>query len=184
MTRRTLGALVLAMVWVVGTQAQTTRSQSPAKVPAAKNQAPAGPDSEQQTTALNLSAYAELLRSDVRAQKVAILTEVVGFTAAEDAAFWPIYREYEFEMSKLNDERVALIQEYAKTYTQMTDATADALATKALDLESRRQDTKRRYYGRFKQALSAVTAARFLQVEQQIQLLVDLQISAALPIVK
>ena len=92
---------------------------------------------------------------------------MMEFTEAEDAAFWPIYRDYEFEMSKLGDERVALIQEYAKTYTQMTDATADALATKALDLESRRQDMKRRYYGRFKQALSAVTAARFLQVEQQ-----------------
>ena len=66
----------------------------------------------------------------------------------------------------------------------MTDATADALATKALDLESRRQDMKRRYYERFKQALSAVTAARFLQVEHQLLLLIDLQISAALPIIK
>ena len=146
--------------------------------------AQSAPPAERDTTEQNLRAYIELLRSDLRTQKIAIITEMMEFTEAEDAAFWPIYRDYEFEMSKLNDERVSLIQEYAKTYTQMTDATADALATKALDLESRRQDTKRRYYGRFKQALSAVTAARFLQVEQQIQLLVDLQISAALPIVK
>ena len=32
----------------------------------------------------------ELLRSDVRAQKVAILTEVMEFTTEEDTAFWPI----------------------------------------------------------------------------------------------
>jgi hypothetical protein len=147
-------------------------------------QAQSAPPAERDTREQNLRAYIELLRSDLRTQKVAIITEMMEFTEAEDEAFWPIYRDYEFEMSKLNDERVALIQEYARTYTQMTDATADTLATKALDLEARRQDLKRRYYGRFKQGLSAVTAARFLQVEQQIQLLVDLQVSAALPIVK
>ena len=88
---------------------------------------------------LNLTAYAELLRSDVRAEKVAILTEVMGFTEAEDAAFWPIYREYDVEMAKLGDERIALIADYAKEYATLTDALADRLATRALDLEARRQ---------------------------------------------
>ena len=49
----------------------------------------------EQTRTLNLSAYAELLRSDIRLQKVAIITEVMGFTEAEDKAFWPIYRDYD-----------------------------------------------------------------------------------------
>ena len=41
----------------------------------------------------------------------------MGFTEAEDAAFWPIYREYDSEMAKLGDERVALIAEYAASTT-------------------------------------------------------------------
>ena len=53
------------------------------------------PRRQRQDTTLNLSAYAELLRSDVRALKVAIITEVMGFTEAEDRAFWPIYRDYD-----------------------------------------------------------------------------------------
>ena len=77
---------------------------------------------------LNLTAYAELLRSDVRTQKVAIITEVMGFTETEDAAFWPIYREYDAEMAKLGDERVALIAEYASNYSSLTDAIAEKLA--------------------------------------------------------
>ena len=137
-----------------------------------------------QARTLNLSAYAELLRSDVQAQKVAILTEVMDFTDAEDKAFWPIYREYELEMSKLGDERVTLIGEYAKNYSTMTDAVASKLATTALDLESRRQATKAKYYERVKAVLSPKTALRYLQVEHQLQLIVDLQISASLPIVK
>ena len=140
--------------------------------------------SEKETKTLNLSAYAELLRSDVRSQKIAILTELMGFTDAEDAAFWPIYREYDGEMAKLGDERVALIAEYATNYSRLTDAVADNLAAKALDLEARRQATKAKYYERIKKALSPRTALRFLQIEQQLLLLIDLQISASLPIVK
>ena len=120
----------------------------------------------------------------MRAQKVAILTEVMDFTEAEDAAFWPIYREYDLEMAKLGDKRVALIAKYANNYSKLTDAIADKLAGKALDLEARRQALKSKYFDRLKTALSPRTALRFLQVEHQLLLLIDLQISAALPIVK
>jgi hypothetical protein len=141
------------------------------------------PARPQDTKALNLHAYAELLRSDVRTQKVAIITQVMGFTEAEDAAFWPIYREYDLEMTKLGDERVALIAEYANNYSQLGDAIADKLAGKALDIEARRQALKTKYFDRVKKALSPRTALRFLQVEHQLLLLIDLQISASLPIV-
>lgn len=138
---------------------------------------------DQETQALNFHAYAELLRSDVRTQKVAILTQMMNFTEAEDTAFWPIYREYDAELSKLGDERVALIQEYAKGFLQMDDPLADKLALQALDLEARRHAVKAKYYDRVKKALSPRAAMRFLQVEQQLLLLIDLQISASLPVV-
>ena len=164
MARRTTATLAFVVLCATGSQGQAPRD------PAA------------QGTALNLSAYAELLRSDVRAQKVAILTEVMGFTEAEDAAFWPIYREYDLEMARLADERVAMIGEYAKAYSALTDETAGRLAAKALELESRRQAMKAKYFERVKSATSPRTALRFLQVEHQLLLLIDLQISALLPI--
>ena len=144
--------------------------------------APASAQTDQQTKSLNLTAYAELLRSDVRAEKVAIITEVMGFTEAEDAAFWPIYREYDKEMAALGDERAALIADYARQFSSLTDAAADKLALKALDLEARRDAVKAKLYDRVKKALPARTALRVLQVEHQLQLVIDLQIAAALPI--
>ena len=149
---------------------------------AARAQKPAAGDKNNPET--NLRAYAELLRVDVRAEKVAILKKVMQFTAAEDKAFWPIYREYDVELSKINDERVGLIEEYAKSYTQVTDAVADKLALKALALEARRTGVKQKYYERLKAALSAKTAARFLQVENQLLMVIDMQILPALPILK
>jgi hypothetical protein len=128
-----------------------------------------------------LSAYTQLLRSDIRAQKVAVITEIMQFTEAEDAKFWPVYREYEAELTKINDDRIALIADYAVNYEKLTDAAADRLALGALDLEARRHAIKAKYYDRFKSAVQPKTAARFLQVENQILLLLDLQIAAALP---
>jgi hypothetical protein len=138
--------------------------------------------SRRETKSLNLSARG--IASDVRTQKIALITEVMGFTDAEDAAFWPIYREYDAEMSKLGDERVALVAEYVRNYAQMTDAIAEKLGAKALDLEARRQAVKAKCYERVKKVLPARTALRFLHVEHQLLLLIDLQISASLPVVK
>ena len=170
-------SLVLAIV--TAGEAQT----APAAKPAAAAQG-AKPAAAEDVRDVNLRAYVELLRSDVRGQKVAILTELMEFTEQEDAAFWPIYREYDTELSTINDDRVTLIQEYAKNYDQMTDAVAERLARGALDLELRRHALKQKYFDRLKVALSPKTAARFLQVENQLLMIVDLQISAALPVVQ
>jgi hypothetical protein len=156
-----------------------------APVPApAQAQTPASPVSEQQTKMLNLTAYAELLRNDVQAQKIAILTEVMGFTEAEDKAFWPIYRDYNTEMATLGDERVALISEYTRAYTHITDDVARSLATRAMDLDKRRNAALERCFTRVGTALSPRMALKFLEVEHQLLLIIDLQISASLPIVK
>ena len=184
---KTLTAALTMALTAVATSAlgQTTPKPSAQTktTPAPKAQAPtaaAEPDSRE----LNMRAYVELLRSDVRAQKVAILTELMEFNEKEDAAFWPIYREYDVELSKINDDRVALIQQYAQNYEAMTDQVADKLAQGVLDLEARRHALKMKYYDRVKTALSPKMAARFLQVENQLLMIIDLQISAALPVVR
>jgi hypothetical protein len=131
-----------------------------------------------------MRAYLELLRSDVRGQKSALMTQMMEFTEDEDAKFWPIYRDYEAGLAKINDERLALIKEYAANYGALNDEIADRLARGALDLEARRHTLKTTCYNRVKAALSAKAAAKFLQVENQILLLLDLQIAASLPIVE
>jgi hypothetical protein len=168
------------------TSAQTpkppaTPAQTP-KAPATPAQAPKAPSADPRE--VNLRAYVELLRSDVRSQKVAIFTEMMAFTEAEDAAFWPIYRLYDVELSAINDDRVRLIGDYTKNYAALTNESADRIARGALDLEGRRHALKIKYYERVKEALSPVQAARFLQIENQLLMLIDLQIAAALPVIE
>jgi hypothetical protein len=133
--------------------------------------------------AQNIQAYVELLRSDVRQQKAEMMGSVMQLSAADATKFWPIYSEYDAELTKLNDLRVANIQEYASSYTQMTDEKADKLIRNGLAYRKQRAELLAKYYERVKQTLGAITAARFLQVEDQLLLLIDLQIDSSLPIV-
>jgi hypothetical protein len=131
----------------------------------------------------NIQAYIELLRSDVRQQKTEAMGAVMELSAADAAKFWPIYSEYDVELTKLNDSRVANIQEYSRTYADMTDEKADELIQKAMLYRKQRSELLAKYYGRVKEQLGGVTAARFVQVEDQLLLLIDLQIDSSLPIV-
>ena len=181
-----LNACAAAALAQTAAPSQPPKPTTPKTTQAPKTTAPkaSGSAAEPDSRELNLRAYAELLRSDIRAQKVAILTEVMEFDEKQDAAFWPIYREYDTELQKLNDERLGLIQDYAKNFEAMSDEVADRIAKGVLDLEGRRNALKQKYYERVKQALSSKMAARFLQVENQMLMLIDLQISASLPVVR
>jgi hypothetical protein len=153
---------------------------SPALTPAAgAHDTPQAVDPNNQ----NIQAYIVLLRSDVRQQKAEAMGAVMQLSSADAAKFWPIYTEYDAELNKLNDARVANIQEYARTYDQMTDEKADELIQKAMTYRKQRAELLAKYYGLVKAQLGGITAARFVQVEDQLLLLIDLQIDSQLPIV-
>jgi len=130
---------------------------------------------------LNLRAYTELLRADVAARRVAIITEIMQFNDSEAATFWPLFRDYDYELSKIREVRVQLITDYIKNYDEITNEKADELMSAALALEAQRAELKKKHFDIMKKALSARTAARIFQVENQMQQVVDLQISANLP---
>jgi hypothetical protein len=130
----------------------------------------------------NIQEYVELLRSDVRQQKAEMMGAVMQLSAADAAKFWPIYSDYEAELTKVNDLRVANIEEYARTYQDLTDEKADELVHNAMAFEKQRSELLAKYYDRVKQALGGVTAARFVQIEHQLLLIIDLQVAASLPI--
>lgn len=132
---------------------------------------------------LNTRAYIVLLRKDVNEEKAKLLGTVMQFDAEDAAKFWPIYRDYDAELNKLNDMRVANIQEYARMYTQMTAEKADELIKNGMAYQKERGELLAKYYERVKQELGAVTAARFVQVEHQLLMIIDLKLSSSLPVV-
>jgi hypothetical protein len=167
-------AFVLPVVVAPPGRAQTNTTKT-------QNKTVASP--EAQTQKKNTQAYIDLLRSDVRQQKAEIMGSVMLLNAQDATKFWPIYSEYDAQLAKLNGQRVENIREYARAYDQMTDEKADELIQKSLWYQKQRAELLAQTYDKVKQALGAVTAARFAQVEHQLLLIIDLQIASSLPIV-
>ncbi len=129
-------------------------------------------------------AQLEILRSDVRAEKVALITEMMELTDEQAEIFWPVYRDMENEVDKLTDQRIALIKEYAENYNAMIDKAATDIVTKAIKLREKRLAIEKKYYKKFSKVLDPITAAKFYQINSEISKLIDLQVSAGLPFFK
>jgi hypothetical protein len=131
----------------------------------------------------NLDKYVELLRSDIRTQKTALITEAVALTDAQAPKFWPIQREYETELAKLQDARMAMIKDYMANYDKMDDAKAKTLMATAFKLSDQRSALLKKYADKVAKAVSPSVAARYAHTEAFIQSLVDVQVQAEVPLV-
>jgi hypothetical protein len=175
---RPTGIAVFVVLCLTSSASLVAQTKTPTEKPPAKSAATAQTPEE-----LNTREYIILLRKDVSAEKARLLGTVMQFDAEDAAKFWPIYRDYDAELSKLNDLRVANIQEYAHSYNTMTDAKADELIKNAMSYQKQRGELLAKYYERVKQELGAITAARFVQVEHQLLTIIDLKIASSLPVV-
>lgn len=128
--------------------------------------------------------YLELIRSDVRTQKVEILTGALDLDEAQAAAFWPIYREYDAELAALGDRRLALVNRFVANYGTMTEEDIALFATDWFAVQKDRLKLREKYYGKVAKATSNLVAARFVQVESLLGMLIDLQIAAEAPLME
>ena len=131
----------------------------------------------------DLDQLIELMRKDVRAEKADIVAKTMELNAEEAAAFWPIYKRYEEEGKALGDERLAIITDYADNIDALTNEKAKDLVTRAVALEGKEQMLKERYLEEFLAVLPARVVARFYQVDNRINTLIDLELSGQIPLV-
>ena len=136
------------------------------------------------TTQSSTDSDIALLRSDVQADKTNIITHTMNFDDAQAKAFWPLYREYANKQQIIGDQRVSAIKDYAAHYDTIDDAQADDLVGRMLKFDKARNALRDEYYPKFKKAIGAKQAAKFLQVDNRLTMLVDLQIASAVPIIQ
>jgi hypothetical protein len=128
-----------------------------------------------------LSSAIEVARAGMQADRATIITAAMNFSDKEAAAFWPIYRQYEYERSKLDDGRVVVIKEYTQKYPALTDAEAKSMAERMFECDSRQIALKKEYFKKFNKVLPALTVTKFFQTERRIDLLMDMNVEASLP---
>ena len=162
MTVRTATTLVVGLVLIAGVFATAVPAQ-------------AQDDSKNEQ-------YMELMRQDLRTNKLAVMTEAMALTDAQGEVFWPIYRDYQTDLSKIGDKRIAMIKDYAENYENMTDEKAKELVKNWFGQQKGRLSLLEKTAKKVAKATDSVVAARFIQVENAVNMLVDLQIASELPL--
>ena len=66
----------------------------------------------------------------------------------------------------------------------MTDEVLDEIAYLSFELDQELIDLKRTYYDKLKNEISLKNAARFIQIENQLQSIIDFQVSSQIPLLK
>jgi hypothetical protein len=97
--------------------------------------------------------------------------------------FWPIFDQYRKEAIKPNDDRWALIKEYAANYNTMTDAQAEDYMKKATAVDQQLVALRLRYVPVFEKVISAKKTALWYQIDRHVDLMINLQLSSIIPIV-
>ncbi len=125
----------------------------------------------------------QLLRSDIQADKNTIIAHTMQFSDAESTAFWPVYRDYAHDQQAIGDQRLQLVKDYAQNYDSLDDAKAKDLMQRAINIDQKTLSLRQDYWPKFTKALGAKRAAKFYQVDNRITLLLNLELTSAIPLV-
>lgn len=125
----------------------------------------------------------QLIRSDVQADKNQIIADTMQFTDTESKAFWPVYRDFARDQQVIGDDRLQLIKDYAKNYDTMDDAKAKDMVQRMINIEDKTLNLREDYWPKFMKALGAKRAAKFYQVDNRLTLVINLQLTAGIPLI-
>ena len=123
-------------------------------------------------------------RGEAQLAKMGSIAEELSLDKNQEKVFWPLYDNYQRDLQKLGDKRIALIKDIQAKQSSLTDAQASELIRRAFALEEERLGLKRRNAAVLLDKLPPRIVARYLQLENKIQTHVDAQISERMPLVK
>jgi len=126
----------------------------------------------------------QIVREKLRADKKLLVADNMKLTESEAKAFWPVYGSYQKDMGKLADRTIKLIQDYAGNLATMTNEAAKRLLEEYMAIESERNKLRQTYLPKFREALPEIKVARYYQIENKIQALLNYDLAAGIPLVE
>jgi hypothetical protein len=124
----------------------------------------------------------ELSRQIIKTQKQAIVAESMNLTEEEAQAFWPVYKDYQEGLRRINDQYVAFIRDYAGVYRNLTTQQAQDMIKEYLDIESDRLKLKKSYRTKFGKVLSPTKLIRYYQIENKIEAVIKYNLATETPL--
>jgi hypothetical protein len=122
-------------------------------------------------------------RSDLRSNRKQVVAVNVKLSDAEAEKFWPTYEQYVNELVRINNAKYALIKEYMQA-GNITEEQADSISKRWVDVDESVAQLRLKYIPIFRKALSAKGTAMFFQIDRRVQMMIDLQLASAIPLIQ
>jgi hypothetical protein len=122
--------------------------------------------------------YAESIWS---MEKKAMILDEMNLTEAEKAAFWPVYDSYSNAIQYLDMEYIRLLNYRQDQEEALSDKKAATVTENLLMNEVLLAKTRRHYFRKFKKALSAAQASRFMKLDNDFRTMIRLQMQKEPP---
>jgi len=103
--------------------------------------------------------------NNLRAQKIAFITQRMNLTPDEAQVFWPIYNELSQKKDALNKRRKEITFELKNNKDNYSDAEKEKLADEYINLKLKDANLDLEYYEKFKKVLSIEKVLRLFQAE-------------------
>jgi hypothetical protein len=126
----------------------------------------------------------ELTRSAIQAERQAIVAANLGLDEAERAVFWPLYQEYRDALESAVSTRVDLLHRYFASYETLTDNEALALLDKHIAWENRILKIRTAYAKKMRKVLPGKMVARFFQIENKMDIILEYELAGEIPLIK
>jgi hypothetical protein len=132
----------------------------------------------------DLAAGIKMLRAEVGQDRRNIVAAAMLLTKSEGEIFWPLYDQYRAEQHQLGDRRVKLITTFISTRDTMSEEDAGQLMHEALLIEKSKLAIKEDYIAKMTKVLPERTVARFFQIDNKLDSVVEVALASRVPLIQ
>ena len=128
----------------------------------------------------------QILREKIKADKKLLVATNMELTESEAKGFWPVYEEYQKDLTGINQRIARLIESYAADYRAktLTDEKAKKLVDEMVAIDQAEAGLKTSSVPKLRKVLPEKKVARYLQIENKIRAVVKYEIAEGVPLVK
>jgi hypothetical protein len=185
MKRKIMGAAGLAAAFVAGMVVATALGGG---MTAGEAKARGTAEQQQQVTVQRVISPTvtdediALLRQDIRAMKMQVIGQNMSLSDEQAQKFWPVYNHYVKDLQEVNNQKYALLKQYAEMWATMTDEDALIYVRHWLEADGQAQALRLKYVPVVSQVLPGRKAATFFQLDRRLNMIVDLQLFSQIPL--
>jgi hypothetical protein len=115
--------------------------------------------------------------------KTDLINQYMKLSEPQAAAFKTIYDDYEAARKGLGQKKVQLLNDYAASYETLDDAKAAELTEANLKTNAEIDKLLSKTYNKVKKAIGGRNAAKFVQLEQYLQVAIRSGVQDAIPFI-